>query len=143
MSDDYCEMCDLPRSQCIHGMPKPSVEPAVKAAPTPRATRATKRVPGTAAKPAVTSRPVARRWTPPDELRDPILAVLREAGGSLSADDVFAALEPVVEDRLRPGDHELTPEGELRWHFAARRARQQLLGEGLMSNDVPGVWKLT
>ena len=29
MADDYCELCDLPRSQCIHGMPPPP-EPAPK-----------------------------------------------------------------------------------------------------------------
>jgi hypothetical protein len=86
---------------------------------------------------------VTRRWTPPDEFKPLILAVLHEAGGELEADELFLELEIVADDRLLPGDRETTPEGELRWQYAARRARQALIQEGQMTRGGPGVWRLT
>jgi hypothetical protein len=85
---------------------------------------------------------VTRRWTPPEELKPLILAVLQEAGGELDADELFLELEIKADDRLRPGDRETTPEGELRWQYAARRARLALIDEGLMTKGRPGVWQL-
>jgi hypothetical protein len=43
---------------------------------------------------------------------------------------------------LLPGDREETPSGELRWRYAARRARMALIEEGLMTKGRPGVWQL-
>lgn len=134
--DDYCELCDLPRSQCVHGQPPPPPAPA-KAPPRPR-----KRVTPSARTGTVRTKPVARRWTPPEVLKPIIIEVLQEAGGELAADEVFARLAEIVGDRLRPGDEERTPEGELRWQYAARRARQALIAEGLMTKGGPGVWRL-
>lgn len=71
-----------------------------------------------------------------------ILSVLRDAGGELDAEDVFLQLETMLEDDLLPGDHEKTPEGELRWRYAARRARLALVDQGLMTKGTPGVWRL-
>jgi len=136
--DDYCDLCDLPRSQCIHGMP-PAPKPATKAPPKPRTRPAAAR-PRTA---GVAPKPVTRRWTPPEELKPLILAVLDDAGGELETDELFLELEIVAEDRLRPGDRETTPEGEPRWQYAARRARVALVNEGLMTKAGPGVWRLT
>ena len=48
----------------------------------------------------------------------------------------------MVEDRLLPGDRERTPEGELRWQYAARRARVALIKEGRMTKGIPGMWTL-
>ncbi|MGH3336610.1 MAG: winged helix-turn-helix domain-containing protein, partial [Nocardioides sp.] len=79
----------------------------------------------------------------PEAIRPPILAVLREAGGPLEAEDVFDRLEARMADSLLEADRELTPEGELRWRFAARRARQALIVEGLMAKSRPGLWELT
>lgn len=135
MSDDYCELCDLPKSTCIHGRPPAPPQPAAKAAPKPRSTT-TRRTTTTR------SKHVVRRWTPPDELKEPILTVLRATGGELDHDRMLAELEDLVGDRLREGDRETTPEGELRWHFAARRARQALISEGLMTRGGPGTWTL-
>jgi hypothetical protein len=136
-SDDYCELCDLPRSQCIHGRP-PATPPApAKATPKPRSRPAAKR-PTTAA-PAKVLNP---RWTLPEAFKPLILAVLEEAGGVLDADDLFLELEILADDRLLPGDNETTPEGELRWRYAARRARIALIEEGLMVKSGPGVWQL-
>lgn len=137
MSDDYCDLCDLPKSQCVHGQPPPPPAPVTRAAPKPRSRATT-----TPRTPGAPARPVSRRWTPPELLKPLILEVLEDAGGELEADEVFAQLESVLEGGLRPGDRETTPEGELRWHFAARRARQALISEGLMTKGGPGVWKL-
>jgi len=137
VSEDYCELCDLPRSQCIHGRPPTEPKQAAKPAPKPRPR---------AAAPSRTTRtpaaPVKRRWTPPDAFKPLILAVLEEAGGELEADELFLELEIRAEDHLLPGDRETTPEGELRWQYAARRARQALIKEGTMTRGGPGVWQL-
>jgi hypothetical protein len=71
-----------------------------------------------------------------------ILAVLQESGGELDADELFLELEIMADDRLLPGDKETTPAGELRWQYAARRARLALIDEGLMTKGKPGVWQL-
>jgi hypothetical protein len=136
-SDDYCELCDLPRSQCIHGQPPPMPTNAVKSPPKPR-----KRTTTRGRSPAAPAKPVTRRWTPPDAFKPLILTVLEHAGGELEADELFLELEILAEDRLLPGDSETTPEGELRWRYAARRARVALIDEGLMTKTRPGVWQL-
>jgi hypothetical protein len=85
---------------------------------------------------------VNRRWTPPEVFKPLIIAVLREAGGELESDELFLELEIMADDRLLSGDRETTPEGELRWQYAARRARQSLISEGVMTRGGPGVWQL-
>lgn len=135
-SSDYCEFCDLPRSQCVHGRPPPEPKKAANASPRPRKRSTTQ------ARSTTTSKPVTRRWTPPEVFKPLIVAVLEEAGGELEADDALLELEILAEDRLAPGDRELTPAGELRWHYAARRARIALVEEGVMTKTKPGVWRL-
>jgi len=136
-ASDYCELCDLPRSQCVHGQPAQMPETAVTAPPKPKK-RPTTRV-RTAGAP---EKVVTRRWTPPEVFKPLILTVLERAGGELEADELFLELEILAEDRLRPEDSETTPEGELRWRYAARRARVALIDEGLMTKGKPGVWQL-
>ena len=138
VSEDYCELCDLPRSQCIHGRPPTEPKQAAKALPKPRPRAA---APSRRPPPAP-SAPTRRRWTPPEVFKPLILAVLDEAGGALEADELFLELEIRAEDQLLPGDRETTPEGELRWQYAARRARQALIKEGAMTRGGPGVWQL-
>jgi hypothetical protein len=72
-----------------------------------------------------------------------IVAVLDEAGGELPVDDVLDAVEERIGEHLLEGDRQLTPEGELRWRYAARRARQQLVQQGVMTKSRPGIWELT
>jgi hypothetical protein len=84
-----------------------------------------------------------RRWTPPEEIRPHIVDVLREAGGELDVDAVFDRLEGRLEGVLIEGDHGTTPEGELRWRYAARRARQAMIADGLMVKGRPGSWQLS
>jgi hypothetical protein len=136
-SDDYCDLCDLPKSQCIHGRP-PAVPAKTAAVPPKPRKRPTTRARSSAAP----AKPVTRRWTPPEVFKPLILTVLEEAGGELEADELFLELEILAEDRLLPGDSETTPEGELRWRYAARRARIALIDEGLMTKARPGVWQL-
>jgi hypothetical protein len=85
---------------------------------------------------------VTLRWTPPEVFKPLIITALERAGGELDADELFVQLEVLAEDRLRPEDSETTPEGELRWRYAARRARVALIDEGLMTKTRPGVWQL-
>jgi hypothetical protein len=134
--DEYCDFCDLPKAQCIHGQP-PAPKPAATSAPKPR-----KRAPAKSRVAGTTEKPVNRRWTPPEVLTPLILDVLQRAGGELEADELFLELEILIEDRMLPGDRERTPEGEPRWQYAARRARVALINEGRMTKGVPGVWKL-
>ena len=141
-SDDYCDFCDLPRSQCIHGMPPAPPKAEVKAAPRPRARPATRTTRTTRTAAAAPAKVVNRRWSSPEDFKPLILTVLKAAGGELEADEMFLELEIAAEDQLRAGDRETTPEGELRWRYAARRARVALIDEGLMTKDRPGVWKL-
>lgn len=135
-SDDYCELCDLPRSQCVHG--QPPTMPAKAAAPPKPRTRPTT----PARSSSVAAKPVIRRWTPPDAFKPLIVTVLEQAGGELEAEDVFLELEILCGDRLLPEDSETTPEGELRWRYAARRARVALIKDGVMTKARPGIWQL-
>jgi len=147
-NEAYCDFCDLPMAQCVHGQPpapapasKPASKPVTASSPKPRKRAAVRSRPsGPVTRPV--TRVVSRRWTPPEEFKPHILAVLQEAGGELDSDEFFLELEIMVEDKLLPGDHERTPEGEPRWQYAARRARIALISEGLMTKGIPGSWKL-
>lgn len=146
MADDYCDLCDLPLSTCVHGMPAPVAPPAPSRSTSGSTSRATARKAPAKPKPArrvsTTTPARPRKWTPPEVLGPHILDVLLEAGGELEADDVFERLEERLADTLLAGDRERTPEGELRWRYAARRARQALIAEGAMARSRPGVWEL-
>ena len=143
-SDDYCELCDLPKSQCVHGQPPPPMpQKAVQPAPKPKPQPKPKKRPAVRKTSAtVPEKPVSRRWSPPDVFKPLIVTVLERAGGELEADEVFLELEILAEDRLLPQDTTTTPAGELRWQYAARRARVALIDEGLMTKGRPGVWQL-
>lgn len=137
---DYCELCDLRFSQCVHGRPEPL--PPEKP-PGPRV-KTPPRVPGTrAVAPPVAAARAPRKWTAPQELRPAILATLQEADGELPADEVFVRLEERLSDVLRPGDREPNPQGELRWRAATRKARKSLMDDGFLASAGPGVWRLT
>lgn len=152
MSDAYCDLCDLPLSTCVHGMPAP---PPVEVKPAPR-TKTPPRVPGTRASApaaAVDAKPVkadisvrradAKR-TPQRYYRHYILEALVEAGGKGSTDDVLADVERLMEDVLLDGDRDKMPTGELRWRNAARFERKAMLDEGLLLPVTqPGVWELS
>ncbi len=137
---DYCELCDLPKSQCIHGRPPAPPAPTPVKKPATRVRKTT--TSAAASAPKVVTKSAPRKWTPPAAFAPLILEILEAAGGSMSADAVLDELETQLADQLLAGDFETTPEGELRWRYAARRARQKLLTEGLMTKGAPGVWQL-
>ncbi|MFC4783551.1 hypothetical protein ACT8ZV_03695 [Nocardioides sp. MAHUQ-72] len=139
-SADYCDHCDLPLSQCVHGQPPPP-PPEKKAAPVRRAKPATSRAKAAPAV-SVTSKPPRR--TPQREFRRFILAALQDNGGRAEMEDVMAELERRMEPVLRPADHETVNQGEIRWRYAARLERKAMLDEGLIQPPrQPGVWELT
>ena len=151
-SEDYCELCDLPLSQCVHG--NPPAPPAEKKA-APRSTGGRTTSTGTRARPAraastpapatrttVSSKPPRR--TPQREFRRHILAALQDAGGRADVEDVMAEVARRMEDVLRPADHETVNQGELRWRYAARLERRAMQDEGLMVPPRrPGLWELS
>lgn len=138
-AEDYCDLCDLPKSTCVHGMPPAPPPPPAP----PKASRVRTTTVRKAAAPAATARSAPRKWTPPDVLAPGIVATLTEAGGELEQEELFTRLEELMADRLTAADRELTPEGELRWRYAARKARQTLISEGVMTKGRPGIWELT
>jgi len=140
VAEDYCDLCDLPLSTCVHGMPAPPP----KAAPTPRAVRttstATRTTSRTTRKPP--PRPASRR-TDQSAFRPHILAVLRDAGTPLETDEMLLELEIRLDGQLKERDVEKAPTGEVRWHTAARAERKAMIDEGLVVPAQPGIWELT
>ena len=139
VAEEYCDLCDLPLSTCVHGMPKPPPPPP----PSPRTPRARTTTPRAAAVPS-TSAPAR----PPSKVSDQsafrphIVAILR-AEGSLETEDMLLELELAMEDELRERDRQPTPTGEVRWHQSARMERKAMIDAGLMAGGKPGVWELT
>lgn len=139
MAEDYCDLCDLPLSTCIHGMPAPAPTPEpARRTPAVRATRVTRTV---AEKPVRTAPPSL--LTPQAAFRPHILAVLQERAGAMEQADVLEELEILMDDVLKDRDRQTAPSGELRWHTAARKERKAMIDEGLMKPATPGVWELT
>ena len=115
--DDYCELCDLPLSQCVHGQPPPP--PPEKKAPAKQAPgRPTPCEEPRVARDERDQRTAARR-TPAAGVPAHILAALQDNGGRAEIEDVMAELARRMEAVLRPADHETVNQGELRWRYAA------------------------
>lgn len=149
--DDYCELCDLPLSTCVHGQPKPppTEKPPPGTASRGTASRSTAPRKATTRKsaekgPPTTVRSAPPRRTPQREFRPHILAALQECGGRAEVEDLMSELARRMEPVLRPADHETVNQGELRWRYAARLERKAMLDDGLMAPPrQPGVWELT
>ena len=97
-----------------------------------------------APKPPARPRSGAPRKLPQKALRQPLLEVLHELGGSA----LVCELRPVMKERvaplLLPGDWELVSMGDERWWNATRWERSALLREGYLRPDSPrGVWELS
>ncbi len=151
-ADDYCDLCDLPLSQCVHGNPPtPPPAPAPKAPRAPR-TRSTSTSAGTAGtstrapRATPTRTPPAgppRRRTPAEDFEPLIIAVLGALGGEAAAEDVMETIGERMADSFRASDQEKGPTGELRWRTACRTARKNLADAGRLVAPQPGVWRLT
>ncbi|HCB03756.1 MAG TPA: hypothetical protein PLZ93_10605 [Nocardioides sp.] len=140
MAEEYCDLCDLPLSTCIHGMPKPPPPPP----PTPRTPRArTVSSPRTSTV-RTTSAPTRApsKVTDQSVFRPHIVRILKQEG-SLETEDMLLELEMAMEDDLRERDRQPTPTGEVRWHQSARKERKAMIDAGLMAGGKPGVWELT
>ncbi|WP_205471584.1 hypothetical protein [Nocardioides sp. SYSU D00038] len=140
MAEDYCELCDLPKSTCIHGQPPPPPPAPAVRTPRPRASRAT-----TSRTTSTPAAPVRKPSLLTDQaaFRPHILQVLSEHGGRLDQADVLEALGQRMDDVLRDRDRTTAPTGEVRWQIAARKERKAMIDEGLMRPATPGVWELT
>lgn len=144
MAEEYCELCDLPLSTCVHGMPKPPPEPP----PSPRTPRATTRTSTPRASAVKTTRPANTPARPPSKVSDqtafrPHIVRILKTEGSLETEDMMLELAMAMEDELRERDNQPTPSGELRWHATARSERKAMIDAGLMAGGKPGVWELT
>jgi hypothetical protein len=148
VAEDYCEMCDLPLSQCVHGMPAPPPPPP-PAPRTPRATTvrtstsrsASGSAGGTSSATAAQRRPPSR-VTDQTAFRPHIVRILR-LEGSLETEDMLLELEMAMEDQLLERDRQKAPTGEVRWHATARGERKAMIDAGLMAGGKPGIWELT
>lgn len=138
MAEDYCDLCDLPLSTCIHGMPAPppAPAPAARAPRTPRATATRKPLRTATSKPS----PVRKRTE--QETFRPFIVRLLQAEGSLETQEVMELLGERMAEVLLERDRQKAPTGEVRWHTAARAERKAMIDEGLMV-AAPGVWELT
>jgi hypothetical protein len=95
------------------------------------------------------SKPKPLRATPGSILPEreywrPILSILVESGGSVSANDVINALWGRMKDSLKPLDLERLDMGEVRWRNRARFARLRMTQQGLLDDKAPrGIWAIT
>ncbi len=139
VAEEYCDLCDLPLSTCVHGMPKT----APKVEPSPRAPRVRTSTPRTSAV-RTTSAPARppSRVTDQSAFRSHIVRILK-LEGSLETEDMLLELEMAMEDELLERDRQPTPTGEVRWHQSARMERKTMIDGGLMAGGKPGVWELT
>lgn len=142
----FCDLCELPRAHCVHGMPPPPPEEPKKK-PAPRAAKPRVAKAGSATSTSSSSVSVRRTGTirtPQREFRQPILEVLAANGGEHHMDDVLAEVERRMEPVLREGDYEAVDRGEPRWRKAARFERKAMVDDGLlMPLATPGIWTLT
>jgi hypothetical protein len=139
VAEEYCDLCDLPLSTCVHGMPKPPPPPP----PSPRTPRARTTTPRTSAVRTTSAPPRApSKVSDPSAFRPHILRILRQEG-SLDTEDMLLELEMAMEDELRERDRQPTPSGEARWHQSARAERKAMIDAGLMAGGKPGIWELT
>ena len=136
---EYCDRCDLPLDQCIHGRPEPVVVPKAAEPKKPPAPRKAK-----TAQPRVETRRVAvPRTMSQTAYRQALLEVMRDMGGRGEAEAILAEVEQRLAARLRDRDYEEV-QGEARWRRAARFERKDMVEAGLLEPVIErGVWQLT
>jgi hypothetical protein len=138
VAEEYCELCDLPLSTCIHGMPKPLPPPPTA----PRAPRARTSTPRASAVRTTTAARPPSKVTDRSAFRPHIVRILK-LEGSLETEDMLLELEMAMDEELLERDRQPSPTGEIRWHTTARSERKSMIDAGLMSGGKPGVWELT
>lgn len=98
-------------------------------------------------------RPVRRRrhrldldgCTPVDEYRRVIVEILQALGGRAYAHDVLQAISERMSDALTPRDlEEDERNGQEMWRISAKKARGELVREGVLRSDSPKkTWELS
>ena len=84
--------------------------------------------------------------TPESAFTKPILEALVELGGSAPVSNVLDLVGPKVEKQLKDVDYQPLPSDSntLRWRNTAQWARNNLVKQGLLSNDSPrGIWEIS
>jgi len=77
-----------------------------------------------------------------EEFFGPILQVLKDAGGKLSATDAIDRVGELMGNRLNEVDKARLPSGETRWRNTVRWASQRLKKDGKLDKKSWGTWKL-
>jgi hypothetical protein len=83
--------------------------------------------------------------TPEEEYRTPILEILKQLGGSASANEVLSRVGKRMAGILNDYDKQPLPStpSSPRWRNTAQWTRAALVSEGLMAKDSPkGIWEL-
>lgn len=83
--------------------------------------------------------------TPEPDFRRPILEVLRDAGGSMSASDALDAVGRRMSHQFTEVDLQRLPSDDktLRWRNTAQWSRNVLADDGHIDRSVRGVWTIT
>ena len=78
------------------------------------------------------------------EIREPLMDVIYERGGSTSGRDLYPALRERMKRYLTPRDFDRIGSGDNRWRSTVKSAREHLVEEGYLRDDSPrGVWALS
>ena len=81
---------------------------------------------------------------PEGAVREPLMEVIYERGGSATGRDLYPALRERMKRYLTPGDFDRVKPGDERWRSTVKSARDQLVQDGYLRDDSPrGVWALS
>lgn len=97
-------------------------------------------------RPSATKPPRIKRGqcTPQKAYRIPILEALCELDGAARRKDVLSAVFNIMKERLRPEDKEKVPSSRaIRWENLASFERKEMVQEGLLADNTPGIWQIT
>lgn len=73
---------------------------------------------------------------------EPLVEVLKQAGGHLPASQAIDAVGELMDGRLNEVDRGRLPSGEVRWRNTVRWAHRTLISQGKLTKKAPyGVWK--
>ena len=81
---------------------------------------------------------------PEGTIREPLMEVIYERGGSTQGRDLYPALRERMKRYLTPRDFDRMNTGDDRWRKSVKAVRDHLVQEGALRDDSPrGVWALS
>ena len=81
---------------------------------------------------------------PEGTVREPLLEVIYERGGSARGRDLYPALRERMKRYLTPGEFDRVKPGDEGWRSTVKSARDHLVQDGYLRGDSPrGVWALS